>query len=331
MSYMLLRSCHSFLGRGILQETKTSLVQKCGLRNEAPKVKGVFGVRTEPKLSLKERLLKPTSGAPFAFGRAAVTAGSGLGLGALCFYGLASRQDAIIDKSLAWPKHVQDRIHATFAYFGASIGVAATSAYFVTRTPALMRLVSSNSLLAFGVTIAALIGLGSISASIPYSPGFGPKQMAWLAHSSLLGAIIAPISVVGGPLIMRAALMTAGVISSLSLVAVCAPSEKFLNIGGPLAMGFGLVFASSLATMFLAPTSAIGASAYSISIYGGLLLFSAFLLYDVQKIVKRAEHTPLYGTRPYDPIQNSMAVFIDTLNIFTRILAMLGMGGQKKK
>ena len=29
-------------------------------------------------------------------------------------------------------------------------------------------------------------------------------------------------------------------------MAMCAPSEKFLNMGGPLACGFGLVFASSV-------------------------------------------------------------------------------------
>ena len=35
-------------------------------------------------------------------------------------------------------------------------------------------------------------------------------------------------------------------IIGLSTLAVCAPSEKFLNMGGPLAMGLGVVFMSSL-------------------------------------------------------------------------------------
>ena len=42
-------------------------------------------------------------------------------------------------------------------------------------------------------------------------------------------------------------------ISGLSLVAMSAPSEKFLNMGGPLAAGLGVVFVSSLGT-FLAVT-----------------------------------------------------------------------------
>lgn len=54
--------------------------------------------------------------------------------------------------------------------------------------------------------------------------------------------------------------------------------------------------------MFLPPTTALGAGLYSISIYGGLLLFSAFLLYDTQRIIKHAETHPIYSTVPYDPI-----------------------------
>lgn len=54
--------------------------------------------------------------------------------------------------------------------------------------------------------------------------------------------------------------------------------------------------------MFLPPTSAFGAGLYSVAIYGGLVLFSMFLLYDTQKVIKRAETQPLYGVQKYDPI-----------------------------
>ncbi len=44
---------------------------------------------------------------------------------------------------------------------------------------------------------------------------------------------------------------TAGIVGGLSTVAVCAPSDKFLNMGGPLAIGFGAVFAASLGSKTL--------------------------------------------------------------------------------
>lgn len=113
---------------------------------------------------------------------------------------------------------------------------------------------------------------------------------------------MAPLSVVGGPILIRAAWYTAGIVGGLSTLAVCAPSDKFLSMGGPLAVGLGFVFASSLASMFLPPTTALGAGIYSLSLYGGLLLFSGFLLYDTQRTVRKAENHPLYADRAYDPV-----------------------------
>lgn len=77
-------------------------------------------------------------------------------------------------------------------------------------------------------------------------------------------------------------------------------------MGGPLAMGLGVVFVSSIGSMFLPPTTALGAGLYSVALYGGLILFSGFLLHDTQRIIAQAErytNTPeMYGVRPYDPI-----------------------------
>lgn len=95
---------------------------------------------------------------------------------------------------------------------------------------------------------------------------------------------------------------TAGVVGGLSTVAMCAPSDKFLYMGGPLAAGLGVVFAASVGSMFLPASTALGAGLYSISVYGGLLLISAFLLYDTQKVVRSAENYPVYGPVPFDPI-----------------------------
>lgn len=116
------------------------------------------------------------------------------------------------------------------------------------------------------------------------------------------GAVLAPLSMVGGQIIIRAAWYTAGVVGGLSTVAVCAPSDKFLMMGGPLAIGLGVVFASSLASMFLPPTTVLGAGLYSLSLYGGLLLFSGFLLYDTQRIVRKAQTHPMYAAQPFDPV-----------------------------
>lgn len=65
----------------------------------------------------------------------------------------------------------------------------------------------------------------------------------WLG---VMGAVVAPLAFLGGPLLIRAAWYTAGIVGGLSTVAMCAPSEKFLNMGGPLGIGLGFVLASSI-------------------------------------------------------------------------------------
>jgi len=283
-------------------------------------------------MSLKERIMAPAGPNAFALGKGALAGGSAIGIGALAFYGLGLGSGTnTLQNSHLWPQYVKQRIHDTYLYFGASIGISAASAAMVFRTPALLNLVSRGGWLALIGTFAVMIGSGMVAQSIPYSPGFGSKQLAWAAHSAILGAVIAPLCFVGGPILLRAAWYTAGVVGGLSTIAVCAPSEKFLTLGAPLAMGLGVVFASSLAGMFLPATTALGAGLYSISLYGGLLLFSGFLLYDTQKIIKRAENTPLMAMQPFDPVNNAISIYLDTLNIFIRIVSILAGGGNRRK
>jgi len=106
-----------------------------------------------------------------------------------------------------------------------------------------------------------------------------------------------------------------------------------------------VVFASSIGSAFLPPTTALGAGLYSVALYGGLILFGAFILYDTQKIIAKAEGHPApqqhqglmspFGgqqqqIRKYDPVNASIGIYMDTVNIFIRIAQMLAMGGRKK-
>ncbi|XP_014773800.1 growth hormone-inducible transmembrane protein [Octopus bimaculoides] len=282
--------------------------------------------------SLKEIIMAPATDTSFNLGRGLVAGASVIGLGSLCYYGLGlSNEVGAIERAAIWPEIVQQRIRDTYLYFGGSIGITALSAMAVYRNPTMLNLMMKNSWLAIGATFAAMIGSSILVRSIPYQPGVGAKQFAWMLHSGVVGAVIAPLCLLGGPVVVRAAWYTAGVVGGLSTLAMCAPSEKFLNMGGPLAAGLGVVFVSSIGGMFLPPTTALGAGLYSISIYGGLVLFSMFLLYDTQKIIKKAETHPVYAMRPYDPIDSSIGIYMDTINIFIRIVTILSGGSNRRR
>lgn len=49
--------------------------------------------------------------------------------------------------------------------------------------------------------------------------------------------------------------------------------------------------------MFAAPGGAVFSALHTVYMYGGLVLFGGFLLYDTQKIVHHAEHD-----HHYDPV-----------------------------
>lgn len=282
--------------------------------------------------TLKERIMAPAGDGAFNMGKGLLAGASALGIGALCFYGLGlSNEVGAIDRAALWPEVVRQRIKDTYKYFGGSLAITAASAVAMARSPTVMRLVAGNSMMSIFGTIALMMGSGMLVHSLPYQEGFGAKQLAWMLHSGIIGAVIAPLTFLGGPLMIRAACYTAGIVGGLSTVAICAPSEKFLNMGGPLAMGLGVVFMSSIGSAFLPPTTALGAGLYSVSMYGGLVLFGLFLLYDTQKIIKRAETHPTYAAVPYDPVNNSVSIYMDTINIFIRVAMLLAGGGNRRK
>ncbi|EHB00154.1 Growth hormone-inducible transmembrane protein [Heterocephalus glaber] len=283
---------------------------------------------------LKEAALEPSMEKIFKIdqmGRWFVAGGAAVGLRALCYYGLGmSNEIGAIEKAVIWPQYVKDRICSTSMYLAGSIGLTALSALEVARSPVLMNFMMRGSWMTIGATFAAMIGAGMLVQSIPYEQSPGQKHLTWLLHSGVMGVVVAPLTILGGPLLIRAAWYTAGIVGGLSTVAMFAPSEKFLNMGAPLSVGLGLVFTSSLG-LFLPPTSVARATLYSMAVYGGLVLFSIFLLHDTQKVVKRAQITPMYGVQKYDPINLMLAIYMDTLNIFMQVATMLATGSNRKK
>lgn len=311
---------------------------------------GGIGVGTKTGATLRERLLGPTTGKPFAIGSAAVAGGSLLGIGALCYYGLGlSKSPSIMSQAGVWPQYVRDRIKSTYGYLFASLGITAASAVAASRNYRISRLVTVSPFITLGAVIASSL----LVSFIAYENTI-PKHAAWALHAGVMGAMLGPMCWLGGPLLVRAAWYTAAIVAGLSTIALTAPSEKFLMMGGPLAMGLAVVFAANIGTFFLPPTTALGAGLMSITIYGGLILFSLFLLFDTQLVVKRATTHPIAGTaeeykyksgfyggglgqgfaerpaatfRQYDPINSQLSIYADVLNIFIR-MAMILMGSQ---
>merc|ERR1712168_320706 len=274
--------------------------------------------------------VKPSGFAAENTGRLIVGGACAAGVGALCFYGLGlSNEAGAIDKASLWPEEVRSRIKATYLYFTASLGVTAGSAYWLSRSQMVYRMMSASPWLIFGGSMVAMIGSSIACRAIEYEPGLNAKHLAWATHSGIVGCVIAPMMLLGGPLVLRAAAYTAGTVAALSMTAACAPDEKFLKWGGPLSLCLGGVMVAAIGGMFVPATSAAAPVINSVVTYGGLVVFGGFMLYDTQKIIYKAQNSYYMGQK-YGPINGSIGIYMDTINIFIRILTILASGNRLK-
>jgi len=159
-----------------------------------------------------------------------------------------------------------------------------------------------------------------------------PKYALWTAFNATQAAFIAPlIAFAPGPLIARAGLYTIAMMGSISIVGATAKQEKYMYIGGPLLAGAALVAVSGFAPLIL-PATAVRTLAFSESIwlYGGLAVFGGFTLYDVQKILHHARLAER-GIIKKDPVNESISLELDFLNIFIRMVQILMMQQNRRK
>lgn len=94
-----------------------------------------------------------------------------------------------------------------------------------------------------------------------------------------------------------------------------------MNLGGPLSVGLGALIGTSFLSA-VNPNLAIGEL---VPIYGGIAIFSLFILYDVQMVLERAK-----SEAKFDPISRSIDVYLDILNLFIKFLELYARSSSKK-
>ena len=130
-------------------------------------------------------------------------------------------------------------------------------------------------------------GRSKILASVLRSSSTGtPLHYAcWATFSAVQGATLSPMFFLNPALLARAGLYTVGALGGLSYVGATAHNEQFLYMGGALMAGLGVIFVTSLAPMLLPRMSMRTMSVMeNVSAYGGVAVFSGFILYDTQKV-----------------------------------------------
>ncbi|KAH7342314.1 inhibitor of apoptosis-promoting Bax1-domain-containing protein [Rhexocercosporidium sp. MPI-PUGE-AT-0058] len=229
------------------------------------------------------------------------------------------------------PRFERAYLNDTFMHTGLGIGIIGLSARAMFQSGFTYRLMATNP---WVVMIGGLaLSIGTMMGTRATSPdNYIQKYGLWTGFNVTQGALLAPLLFMAPPaLIARAGLYTVAMMGSISFVGATAKQEKYLYLGGPLLAGVALVAVSGFAPLVL-PATAVRSLAFSenIWLYGGLAVFGGFTLYDVQKILMHARMAER-GLMAKDPVNESISLELDFLNIFIRMVQILMMQQGRKK
>lgn len=178
-----------------------------------------------------------------------------------------------------------------------------------------------------GGILTSLGGLGFILAlgMTADEPKNQLKRLGYLVGFALctglgLGPLLEQVIAIEPTIISTAFLATTLIFVCFSLAALWAEERSYLYLGGTLMSGLSIMCFMGLMNIFFR-----SAMIYQLHLYGGLMLFCGFILYDTQLIIEKKRNGD------GDFIWHSVDLFLDFVNIFRRILIILSNKEEKKR
>lgn len=220
---------------------------------------------------------------------------------------------------------VQLRVNAFVrsVYNWMAVGLALTGliAFYVASSPNLLRYVYSNRLIFFGLIIAELAIVFTLSARINKMQASTATAL-FLLYSALNGLTMAMVFVV----YTSSSIASTFFVCAATFVACSAygwmTKRDLTSIGGFLMMGLIGVIIASVVNMF------IRSSAVSMIVsYVGVLVFVGLTAYDTQYIKNMAISQPdglEAGVLRRGAIIGALKLYLDFINLFLMLLRIMG-------
>lgn len=203
--------------------------------------------------------------------------------------------------------HLMSFLKATYQLFAGSLLAATAGAYIG------LDMVSAIASWYWGLVILEFILLFALFA-VKNKPGinlavlFGFTFVSGLTITPLLASVFAMPA--GASIVAQAFLMTSVAFGGISMFAMTTKRD-FSGMGKMLFIVLIVVIVGSIANIFIqAPLLQLGIAMV------GAVLFSAFILYDTQQIIRGNYETP---------IEAAIALYLDFFNLFIMLLQILGI------
>ena len=205
--------------------------------------------------------------------------------------------------------HLMSFLKATYQLFAGSLLAATAGAYIG------LDMVSAIASWYWGLVILEFILLFALFA-VKNKPGinlavlFGFTFISGLTITPLLSNILLMPS--GASIVAQAFLMTSVAFGGISMFAMTTKRD-FSGMGKMLFIGLIVIIVGSIANIFIQlPILQL------VIAMAGAVLFSAFILYDTQQIIKGNYSTP---------IEAAIALYLDFFNLFIMLLQIFGILG----
>lgn len=218
---------------------------------------------------------------------------------------------------------VNDFVRSVYNWMGVGLALTGFIALYVSTSETLMRLVFGNQLIFFGLIIAELALVFSISARVDKMSA-GTATGLFVLYSALNGVTLSFIFLVYA----RASIVSTFFICSATFLACSVygwtTKRDLTSWGGFLMMGLIGIIIASLVNMF------IRSSAVNMMVsYIGVLVFVGLTAYDTQKLKNMALTQPAgldAAVIRKGAILGALSLYLDFINLFLLLLRILGKG-----
>lgn len=224
---------------------------------------------------------------------------------------------------LSFAQKVRARIAQTYGYLAGSILMTGTCAYLLFSRGVAFRILTMNPwVFGIGSFLGTFISIQA-TMSISYDHNPVAKHIMWSITNCLIGLnVLSLTAIAGSAIVKQAAMITGCIVGGMSTAAMVSPNDYFLQLGPYLGVGLGIVIAASLGGMFF-PTSSL---LMNVSLYGGLGVFGLLTAHDAQRVLHDAQVAPYF-----DPISEQMGLYLDSINIFVRVVQILMMQNSRRR
>ena len=169
---------------------------------------------------------------------------------------------------------------------------------------------------------AAIIGLGFMH---PTKENLNKRKALLGAFGFCQGLAIGPLLslalFVNSSLIFTAAAGACAIFVSFSASALLSQRRSYLFLSGILGSAMTCLCVLRLGSFFFGRSAGL----YDAELYGGLLIFAGYVLFDTQMIIENA------GAGDFDEVKHALDLFVNLLQIFVRILIILIKNTQKNE